>query len=316
MTPATGRAATGALPVDCVKNGMTFIDATTGWVSGACIGGGPFFDVTHDGGATWTPQPLNCAAGCSLSAPQFTSPLDGELVAAVGTSVLFATSDGGRTWTQRANSPAALVHFINADVGFALGLTGNNNPSAILWTTHDGGRSWRQAKHAAPSGRNAGGPTSDIDQIDFVNASLGWATPVDITSVPANYSPTPDTSPFTFWETNDAGVTWSLVTPTFTRTSALGTGVVVGALEAVGGPAPGTPRPLSGSITLRDSVGTVFTGTAGSDGLFSVRVPPGVYTVTGRSPLYNSGTVDCQSVGSVTVAARTTIRVVVMCQER
>jgi photosystem II stability/assembly factor-like uncharacterized protein len=317
MTPARGTAAAGALPVGCVKNGMTFLDSTTGWVVGACIGGGPFFDVTHDAGATWTPQPFDCAAGCSLNAPQFTSPLDGELVAAVGIPVLFATTDGGRSWTQRADLPATFVHFINADVGFALGLTGNDNPTAVLWTTHDRGQSWREAAKTSRSGARGVGPTSDIDQIDFVNANLGWATPVDITAGGSNNIPTPNTAPFTFWETKDAGATWSLVTPRFTRSSTSGNGVVLGALEAVGGPAPGTPRPLRGAITLRDSAGTAFTATAGSDGVFSVRVPTGSYTITGRSPLYDSGNVDCHSIAPapVTVTAGATIRVVVACQE-
>jgi photosystem II stability/assembly factor-like uncharacterized protein len=316
MTPARGTAAAGALPVGCAKNGMTFLDSTTGWVVGACIGGGPFFDVTHDGGATWSPQPFDCTSGCSLDAPQFTSSLDGVLVAAVGIPVLFATTDGGRTWTRRADLPATFVHFINADVGFTLGLTGNDNPSAVVWNTHDGGRSWREAANTARSGTNAVGPTSDIDQIDFVNANLGWATPVDITSGGLNYTPTPNTAPFTFWETKNAGVTWSLVTPRFLRSSTSGTGVVLGTLEAVGGVAPGAPRPLRGSITLRDAAGTAFTATAGSDGVFSFRVPTGSYTITGRSPLYDSGSVDCHSIEPVTVTAGATIRVVVACSEK
>jgi hypothetical protein len=315
MTPARGTAAPGALPVGCAKNGMTFIDSTTGWVVGACAGGGPFFEVTHDGGASWSPQPFDCASGCSLGAPAFTSPLDGVLVAEVGISVLFATTDGGRTWTQRADPPATFVHFIDANVGFALGLTGNDNPTAVLWTTHDGGGSWREATKTARSGAHAVGPTSDIDQIDFVNASLGWATRVDISAGGLNYIPTPNTAPLAFWETKDAGATWSLVRPRFSRSSMLGNGVVLGTLEAVGGPAPGTPRPLRGSITLRDSGGTAFTATAGSDGVFSVRVPPGSYTITGRSPLYDSGNVDCPSIAPATVTAGATIRVVVACQE-
>jgi hypothetical protein len=315
MTPARGTVAEGALPVGCVKNGMTFVDQSTGWVAGACVGGGPFFDVTHDGGATWTPQSFACATGCSLNPPQFTSPLDGVLVAAIGIPVLFATTNGGRTWTQRADLPASFVDFINANEGFTLGLTGTNNPSAVVWTTHDGGRSWQQAPRTPRSGTNEVGPRSDIDQIDFVNASLGWATPVDISSQPFNRSPTPDTTPFTFWETTDAGATWSLVAPRFSRSFALPDGVVAGTLEAVGGPAPGTPRPLSGAVTLRDSAGAVFTGTAGSDGMFSVRVPIGSYTITGRSPLYSSGNVDCQSIAPVTVTADATIQVLVTCQE-
>jgi photosystem II stability/assembly factor-like uncharacterized protein len=315
MTAARGTAAAGALPVGCSKNGMTFLDSTTGWVVGACIGGGPFFQVTHDGGATWSPQPFDCASGCSLDAPQFTSSLDGVLVAAVGIPVLCATTDGGRTWTRRADLPATFVHFINADVGFALGLTGNGNPSAVVWTTHDGGRSWRKATTAARSGANAVGPTSDIDQIDFVSANLGWATPVDIIAGGLNYIPTPNTAPFTFWATKDGGATWSLVTPRFLRSSKLGTGVVLGTLDAVGGLAPGGPRPLPGSITLRDSAGTAFTGTAGSDGMFSLRVPTGSYTITGHSQLLDSGSGDCHSIEqTVTVTAGATIRVVVACQ--
>jgi len=314
-TPARGTAAPGALPVSCAKYGMAFADSTTGWVAGGCVDGGPFFEVSHDGGATWRPQPLDCGTGCAVNAPQFTSPLDGDLVAANGTPLLFATTDGGRTWTQRAEPPATFVHFINADDGFALGLTGNNS-SAVVWTTRDGGRSWQEASRTAGSGASATGPASDIDEIDFVNASLGWATPVDISSEPPNNVATPNTAPFTFWQTHDAGATWSLVTPTFLRGSTVDSGVVQGTLEAVGGAAPGTPRPLKGSITLRDSDGTVFTATAGSDGVFLVKVPIGTYAITGRSPLYDSGKADCPSSGPVTVTVGATIRVVVACSEK
>src|ERR1022692_1757413 len=85
-TPARGTAAPGALPVSCDKYGMAFADSTTGWVAGGCVDGGPFFEVSHDGGATWRPQPFDCGTGRAVNAPQFTSRLDGELVAANGTS--------------------------------------------------------------------------------------------------------------------------------------------------------------------------------------------------------------------------------------
>jgi hypothetical protein len=313
-TPAHGAAPAGALPVSCVKYGMAFADPTTGWVAGGCVDGGPFFDVSHDGGATWSPQALDCGAGCTINAPQFTSSLDGELVAAISTPMLFATTDGGRTWTQRAEPPATFVHFINADDGFALGLTGNTNPTAVVWATRDGGRSWHEAGRSAGSGASATGPDTDIDDIDFVNASLGWATPVDISTQPANSVATPKSAPYNFlWQTKDAGATWTLITPTFLRGSTVETGVVEGTLEAVGGVAPGTPRPLNGSITLRDPDGTVFMATAGSDGVFMVRVPIGTYTIIGRSPLIGSGGADCLSSGLVTVKTGAVIRVVVAC---
>ena len=94
------------------------------------------------------------------------------------------------------------------------------------------------------------------------------------------------------------------------------TGVVQGVLEAVGGPGPGTPRPLNGAITLRESDATMFTATVGSDGVFLVRVPIGTYAITGRSPMYDGGNVDCTSSGRVTLTVGATIRVLVACQER
>jgi hypothetical protein len=93
-------------------------------------------------------------------------------------------------------------------------------------------------------------------------------------------------------------------------------GAVQGSLEAVGGPGPGTPRPLNGSLALRDSDGTVFTATTTSDGVFLVRVPTGTYAITGRSPGYESGNVDCISSGPATVTVGATIHVVVVCSER
>jgi hypothetical protein len=97
--------------------------------------------------------------------------------------------------------------------------------------------------------------------------------------------------------------------------SAAETGVVQGTLEAVGGPVPGPGRPLKGSIKLRDSDGTAFTATVGSDGVFVVRVPIGTYAVTGRSPLYEGGNTDCFSSGSVLLGVGATIHVIVMCEE-
>lgn len=310
-TPARGAVAPGALAAACAKNGLTFLNATTGWVAGYCVGGGPFFEVTHDGGATWSAQSVACATGCMLSPPQFTSSLDGVLVASAGTSFLFVTTDGGRTWSQRADLPAAFVDFINADNGFSLGLSGNNNPLAVLWRTHDGGNSWQQARSG---NRGAVGPSTDIDEIDFVNATLGWATPVDITIGGLNYVPTPNTKPYSMWQTADAGTTWTLITPTFVHAPAVRTGVIRGTLDAVGGVAPGLPRPLPGTIRLRASNGTLFTATAGPDGSFSIHAPAGSYTVTGSSPLIGGGAAVCQATATVSLSAGTTVTTMVICQ--
>src|SRR5690348_16872419 len=68
---------------------------------------------------------------------------------------------------------------------------------------------------------------------------------------------------------------------------------VTGALMRVGGPAPGSPVPLPGTITARAATGRSFTATAGRNGRFRLSLPPGAYRVTGRSPLIQSGQVAC-----------------------
>jgi hypothetical protein len=90
-------------------------------------------------------------------------------------------------------------------------------------------------------------------------------------------------------------------------------GTVRGHLYGVGGPAPGLPRPWPGTVILtgpgfRDEV------PVSADGAFSVTVPAGSYTVTGRSPLYGSGSGLCQAAGVATVTSRHTTKADVLCQ--
>jgi hypothetical protein len=77
------------------------------------------------------------------------------------------------------------------------------------------------------------------------------------------------------------------------------TGAISGRLLAVGGLVDET-RPLGGRI-FASSRGNIFvptgsgqfTASVGSDGEYSITVPPGRYTVAGRSPQYNSGRTPC-----------------------
>jgi hypothetical protein len=92
------------------------------------------------------------------------------------------------------------------------------------------------------------------------------------------------------------------------------TGTVDGSMHEVGGPAPGLDRPLSGTLTTTATDGTQQTATVDKDGRFSIDVPPGRYTVVGRSPLYGSGHYTCGSdTGPVVVLAGGLVHVDLFC---
>jgi len=89
---------------------------------------------------------------------------------------------------------------------------------------------------------------------------------------------------------------------------------VTGRFVRAGGPAPGTPVPLPGTITARATTGQAFTATAGSNGRFKLSLPPGTYRVTGRSPLMQSGQMICGATARVRIArGKAAARVTVVC---
>jgi hypothetical protein len=59
---------------------------------------------------------------------------------------------------------------------------------------------------------------------------------------------------------------------------------VTGLLVRVGGPAPGSPVPLPGTVVARNAAGEQFTTTTSKDGRFQLSLPPGTYRLTGHSP--------------------------------
>jgi hypothetical protein len=76
---------------------------------------------------------------------------------------------------------------------------------------------------------------------------------------------------------------------------------VHGRFVRVGGPAPGAPVPLPGTITARTRSGQTYTASAGKNGRFQLSVPPGSYRVTGRSPLMQSGQMVCNATAELHV---------------
>jgi hypothetical protein len=92
-------------------------------------------------------------------------------------------------------------------------------------------------------------------------------------------------------------------------------GVITGVFEMVGGPAPGSPRPLSGVVELTSTTGKhVFIGT-GKDGSIKGHVVPGTHKVIGRSPKIEGDVMEtvCPSPVLVVVRAGHRTRLTVAC---
>jgi hypothetical protein len=92
------------------------------------------------------------------------------------------------------------------------------------------------------------------------------------------------------------------------------TAYVRGQLLFVGGPAPGSARPLSGTVTLSGHL--QMNVTVGLGGHYSATLLPGVYRIEGRSPQFGSGTYPCHAQSRVTVGPNETARADVYCQGR
>ena len=60
--------------------------------------------------------------------------------------------------------------------------------------------------------------------------------------------------------------------------------MVTGLLVRVGGPSPGSPVPLAGTVVAQNAAGGQFTTSTGKNGRFQLSLPPGAYRLTGHSP--------------------------------
>jgi hypothetical protein len=93
-------------------------------------------------------------------------------------------------------------------------------------------------------------------------------------------------------------------------------GYITGVLTRAGGPAPRSPVPLPGHVT---ATGPADSGVAAADrgGRFRLVLAPGVYRLTGRSPLINSGHQICLAGHPVRVRpGKVTAAVRVICSVR
>ena len=185
-----------SLPLGGIKNGMAFVDAQHGWVSGSRPEDGFFWlFATADSGRTWAQQSLALPSGMesamiSVDAPRFFDSQAGVLAATMyaadtGYQVFYFTRDGGANWTAAAPlADGQLYTWASPQDGWAW-------DGSALHVTHDGAQTWT----ALPG---TFGPGISPALLDFVDAHTGWAL--------ASTEATPD---YHLFATNDGGLSWA-----------------------------------------------------------------------------------------------------------
>ncbi len=173
--------ASDELPLGGIKNGMTFLDASTGWVTGSIPKDGDvYLYITHDGGVTWSQQSVPLPPGYESymympQAPVFFGK-DGFLPLTIYLPdrtdfTLYDTHDGGLTWK---GDPSDAKRVIMpglpaiADALHAWSWDGGAN----LYFSSDGALTWG----STPANQNLSGY---LAQLEFVPTKAGgfsgWA---------------------------------------------------------------------------------------------------------------------------------------------
>lgn len=192
-----------ALPFDGNKGGLSFVNETTGWVSGGARDHFPWLYVTHDAGVTWRHQAIPFpaqATGVVTFLPLFFGATDSFLPANTfspeGQAVeIDVTHDSGTSWSALplvpASADAGTIEFLDALHGWiasnSLDVRSKQYRSTV-YSTSDGGEHWRQ--HSVTL-------SADILLIDFASPTQGWA--IDGLQI--------------LYQTTDSGQTWSKVMP-------------------------------------------------------------------------------------------------------
>jgi photosystem II stability/assembly factor-like uncharacterized protein len=188
-----------SLPFVGDKTGLTALDATHAWVTGAePVSDFIYFYTTQDGGQTWSAQNPSLPAGyagamTNAFPPSFFSATEGVLPVGVyadtSATILYLSHDGGQTWA--ASLPVAISGHVSliSQMDFFVWDGGST-----LYASQNAGTSW------TPVTTNVN-IKDTLVSFQFVNATTGWA----VTGDASNH--------YSLYKTTDGGATWNLLIP-------------------------------------------------------------------------------------------------------
>jgi photosystem II stability/assembly factor-like uncharacterized protein len=182
---------------------LQMTSATSGWALVWSANPGVIADNAHillarttDGARTWSD--VTPAAARPMLAPlnsyEALDPVDGDRAYLAvsratsdddpaSTTAVFATADGGRTWTESAvfttSAQAARLSFADASHGWLLlgrTFTGPGQPVTWLYQTPDGGLHWSPAATVAPPGIYGIDSFCQPLNLTLLTATTGWVT--------------------------------------------------------------------------------------------------------------------------------------------
>ena len=187
------------IPLGGDKTGMTFHDATTGWIAGTIATGGIYLYASHDGGRSWQrvvlglPSEFPSAALPITYPPRFFGAKVGLLPVIVNDrTLLFYTShDGRQNWQPTTpvrfgmtSSGRIVYDFMDPEHGWA-------SDGRMFYQTTDGARHWTKLTPNVP--------LTSLTELDFVSPRVGWAI-----LAPPRRAPR-------LLATNDGGTTWAAI---------------------------------------------------------------------------------------------------------